>query len=68
MNQITPIEWLQQVYKVTGQLKQSDFDYANNWTKENTYREEDLSRAIALYLEGHSFSEIIQQLKQPKKD
>jgi len=36
MKQPTPIEWLQEVYKVTGKLKESDFDYANNWTKENT--------------------------------
>ena len=60
---MTSIEWLIEVYKVTGQLNESDFNYANNWTKENNYREEDLSRAIALYLEGHSFSEIINNLK-----
>ena len=63
MGQPTPIEWLQEIYKVTGKLKESDFDYANNWTKENTYTEKDLSRAISLYLEGHSFSEIIKHLK-----
>jgi hypothetical protein len=40
MEQPTPIEWLQQVYKVTGALKESDFNYANNWTKKNTYTEE----------------------------
>ena len=36
--------------------------------QETLYTEEQVSRAIALYLEGHSFSEIIKSLKQPKKD
>jgi hypothetical protein len=66
MEQPTPIEWLQQVYKVTGQLKESDFDYANNLTKENTYTEEQISKAIALSLEGQSFAEIIKSLKHKK--
>ena len=43
MGQPTPIEWLQEVYKVKGQLKESDFDYVNNWTKENTYTEEQMN-------------------------
>ena len=30
--------------------------------------EKEISKTIALYLEGCSFSEIIQSLKQPKKD
>jgi hypothetical protein len=37
--------------------------------QETLYIEERIiSRAIALYLEGHSFSEIIQLFKKPKKD
>jgi len=36
--------------------------------QETLYTEEQISKAIALYLENHSFSEIIQSLKQPKKD
>ena len=46
MKQPTPIEWLQEVYKVTGTLKESDFNYANNWTKENTYTEEQVREII----------------------
>jgi hypothetical protein len=46
MEQPTPIEWLQQVYKVTGALKESDFNYANNWTKKNTYTEEQVREAL----------------------
>jgi len=48
MKQPTPIEWLQEVYKVTGALKESDFDYANNWTKEHTYTEKQVLEIIKL--------------------
>jgi len=73
MKQPTPIEWLQELYKVTGALKESDFDYANNWTKENTYTEEQVREAIDMadkygYLLVSEKTQIIQSLKQPKKD
>ena len=79
MNQITPIEWLQEVYKVTGELKESDFDYANNWTKENTYTEEQVREAYinAFMLEAdadekenaiQSANYYIQSLKQHKNN
>ena len=79
MKQPTPIEWLQELYKVTGALKESDFDYANNWTKENTYTEEQVREAYihAYMLEAdaderenaiQSANYYIQSIKQPKKD
>lgn len=55
------IKWLKKVYKVTGKLTDLDFDYAKDIHKDETRRQ--LSMAIALYLEGHSFSEIIKLLK-----
>jgi hypothetical protein len=81
MEQPTPIEWLQEVYKVTGTLKESDFNYANNWTKENTYTEEQYKAAIkkawfdstmqfdnsAEMTYKKSFDDYYQSLKQPKQ-
>jgi hypothetical protein len=45
MKQLTPIQWLKYIYETTGNLKDSDFDYANNWTKKNTFTEEQVREA-----------------------
>jgi len=76
MKQPTPIEWLQELYKVTGALKESDFDYANNWTKENTFTEEQVDKAISWGINSGRKGDVtitdidnfIQSLKQPKNN
>ena len=74
MKQLTPIQWLKYIYETTGNLKESDFDYAYNWTEQNRFTEEQVREAIEVTIRktrvfyDYEIDEIIQSLKQPKKD
>jgi predicted CopG family antitoxin len=61
-----PSEFLEEYYEK--KKKEAQLPQQETSDDVEKYTEEQVSRAIALYLEGLSFSEIIESLKQTKKD